>query len=91
MTKKELNRLIELDKRIQELVKEFGLLTTEVDFEVTTAQRVLEGMSYMFPTNFSHWSFGRDFEKHRTIYEHTGSGIPYEQVWNFDRPKAFLV
>lgn len=91
MRKKDLERLIALEKRIKEIAEEAGLLTTEVDFEVTTAQRVLEGMAYGFPINFSHWTFGRDFEKYRTIYEHTGSGIPYEQVWNFDKPKAFLV
>src|SRR3989344_6453104 len=91
MTKKELERLIEIEGRVKEIAEEYGLITTEIDFELTTAQRVLEGMSYMFPVNYSHWSFGRDFEKNRTIYEHTGSGIPYEQVWNFERPKAFLV
>lgn len=91
MKKQEVERLIKLEERIKEIAEEEGLLTTEIDFEVTTAQRVLEGMAYKFPINFSHWTFGRDYEKYRTIYEHTGAGIPYEQVWNFDRPKAFLV
>lgn len=91
MNKKEVARLIEIESRIKEIAEEWGLLTTEIMFEITTAQRVLEGMSYGFPINFSHWTFGRDYEKHRTIYEHTGAGIPYEQVWNFDKPKAFLV
>ncbi|MDP3697283.1 MAG: SpoVR family protein [Candidatus Taylorbacteria bacterium] len=91
MTKKELERLAEIEKRVEEYFKEWGLLTTEITFEVTTSQRVLEGMSYMFPTNFSHWTFGRDYERHRTIYEHTGGGIPYEQIWNFNKPRAFLV
>lgn len=91
MTGQELKRLILLEARIKEIAEEYGLLTTEIDFEVTTAQRVLEGMSYMFPVNFSHWTFGRDYDKQRTIYDHTGTGIPYEQVWNFERPKALLV
>ncbi|OGN03593.1 MAG: hypothetical protein A2651_03800 [Candidatus Yanofskybacteria bacterium RIFCSPHIGHO2_01_FULL_42_12] len=91
MTKKELDRLTEIEKRVKEIAVEFGLLTTDIIFEVVPAQRVLEGMSYMFPVNFSHWTFGRDYDKNRTIYEHTGHGIPYEQVWNFDVPRAFLV
>jgi len=91
MRTQEIERLIKIEKRIKEIAEEFGLLTAEITFEITTAQRVLEGMSYGFPVNFSHWTFGRDFEKYRTIYEHTGAGIPYEQVWNFDKPKAFLV
>lgn len=91
MTDKELNRLRELDVRIREIAEEFGLLTTDINFEVVPAMRVIEGMAYSFPTNFAHWSHGRDYDKHRTIYEHTGRGIPYEQIWNFERPRAFLV
>lgn len=91
MTKKEFERLVEIEKRTEQYFKEWGLLTTEILFEVTTSQRVLEGMAYMFPINFSHWTFGRNYERHRTIYEHSGGGIPYEQVWNFKKPRAFLV
>ncbi len=91
MNKKDLKRIIELEKRIGQLAKEYGLLATDTIFEIVPAQKVLEGMAYMFPTNFSHWTFGRDYEKYRTIYEHTGEGIPYEQVWNFDIPRALLV
>ena len=87
----ELERLRTLEVRIREIAEGMGLRTTDIVFEVVPAQRVLEGMSYHFPTNFSHWSFGRDYERNRTIYEHTGHGIPYEQVWNFKVPKAFLV
>jgi len=91
MKQSELDRLRQLEDRIRDIAEAMGLLTTDTIFEVVPAQRVLEAMSYNFPTNFSHWSFGRDFERNRTIYEHTGQGIPYEQVWNFDTPKAFLV
>ena len=91
MDKKELERLIFLEQRIAEIVSEFGLLTTEIDFEVVPSQRVLEGMSYSFPKNFSHWTFGRDYDRNRTIFERTGQGIPYEQVWNFERPRALIV
>ncbi len=87
----DLQRLQKIEARIHEIAVDMELLTTETTFEVVPAQRVLEGMSYHFPTNFSHWSFGRDYERNRTIYEHTGQGIPYEQVWNFNVPKAFLV
>ena len=91
MNKSELDRLISLEKRIKEICQTFGLLTTDIDFEIVPAQKMLEGLAYMFPTNYSHWSFGRDYERFRTIYEHTGQGIPYEQVWNFDHPRALIV
>lgn len=91
MKQADLDRLLRIEVRIREIAESMGLLTTDIMFEVVPTQRVLEGMSYRFPANFSHWSFGRDYERNRTIYEHTGQGIPYEQVWNFDSPKAFLV
>lgn len=91
MNKQELDRLIVIEKRIKEIAIENGLLTTEIDFEVVPAQRMLESLAYHWPTNFSHWSFGRDYEKYRTIYDHTGAGIPYEQVWNFETPRALIV
>lgn len=91
MRPEELERIRKIEKRVREIFLEEGLKTTEILFEIVPSRRMLEAMSYRFPTNFSHWSFGRDFEKNRTIYEHTGGGIPYEQVWNFDVPKAYLV
>lgn len=91
MTQEELDRLMALEKRIGEIAKEEGLNITPIDFKIVSANQVIEGVAYRFPVNFSHWSFGRDYDRTRTIYEHEHKGIPYEQVWNFDRPEAFLV
>lgn len=91
MKPSEINRLRNLEKVIRRIVEEEGLATTDIIFEIASSQMILEGMAYMFPVNFHHWTFGRDYEKYRTIYEYTGRGIPYEQVWNFDPPKAFLL
>jgi len=91
MNKNDLGRLSRIETRINNIAKEYSLLTTEIDFEIVPARRMLEAMSYWFPVNFSHWVFGRDFDKNRTIYEYTGQGIPYEQVWNFEKPRALLV
>lgn len=91
MNEQEIKRLEAIEKRVKEIFQEEELNITDVLFEIVPAQKVLEGRSYMFPVNFSHWSFGRDYERNRTIYEHTGGGIPYEQVWNFDVPKAYMV
>jgi stage V sporulation protein R len=91
MTKDEIKRMNMLEKRIKEIAEEEGLITTNIIFEVVSAHRMIEGMAYNFPTNFSHWTFGAEYDRLRTIYDHSGSGIPYEVVWNFDVPKAFLV
>jgi len=91
MTEKELKRMESLEARIKEIAEEEGLHTTDIMFEVVPARRMIEAMAYHFPTNFSHWTFGRDYDRTRTIYDHTGTGIPYEVVWNFETPRAFLV
>jgi stage V sporulation protein R len=51
---------------------------------------MLEILAYRFPVNFSHWSFGRDYEKEKTQYEY-GYGIPYEVVLNSNPSRAYLM
>ncbi|MBI3632570.1 MAG: SpoVR family protein [Candidatus Vogelbacteria bacterium] len=91
MNHNDIERLKLIDKRVREIIKENNLLTTETDFEIVEPERMIEAMAYRFPSNFSHWSHGRDYDRLKTIYDNTGSGIPYEVVWNFERPRAYLV
>lgn len=91
MNNKDVKRLEEIEIRVREIAEENGLITTDILFELVSPSRMIEAMAYNFPTNFSHWSHGRDYDRQRTIYDHTGAGIPYEVVWNFDNPRAFLV
>ncbi len=87
----DLARLERIDQRIREILEEWGLNITPVDFEIVPTQRMFEVMAYGLPVNFKHWSHGRDYERMRTIYEHSGSGLPYEMVLNTSPPKAFLM
>lgn len=91
MNREQIKRLNEIEMEIKRIAQEMGLTTTETEFEVVTSRKMIESMAYRFTTNFSHWSFGRDYDKQKTIYEHHGAGIPYETVWNSIPPKAFLV
>jgi stage V sporulation protein R len=86
----ELKRLHNLDEKIQEIARKFGLDFFPQEFDVISAQKMLEIMAYRFPVNFSHWSFGRDYEIEKTKYEH-GFGIPYEVVLNSDPSRAYLM
>jgi len=86
----ELKRLIEFDERIQEIAGEFGLDFFPQEFDVVSSQKMLEILAYHFPVNFSHWSFGRDYEKEKTKHEY-GFGIPYELVLNSNPSRAYLM
>jgi stage V sporulation protein R len=83
-------RLVKADNHIQKIVQEYGLDCFPQEFDVIPATKMLEIMSYRLPVNYSHWSFGRDFERERTQYEYTG-GIPYEVVLNANPSRAFLM
>ncbi len=86
----DMRRLVRADEYIQKIVLEFGLDCFPQEFDVIPAQKMLEIMSYHLPVNYSHWSFGRDYEKQRTQYEYMG-GIPYEVVLNSNPSRAFLM
>ena len=83
-----IKRLVKADAHIQKIVQEYGLDCFPQEFDVIPAQKMLEIMSYNLPVNYSHWSFGRDYEKQRTQYEYSG-GIPYEVVGGSDRDLSF--
>ena len=76
MNQQQINRLNELNKMIKEIAEEMGLTVKEVEFEIVPARNMIEAISYHFPTNFSHWSFGKEYEKKKTIYEHSMGGFP---------------
>jgi stage V sporulation protein R len=91
MNRKQIDRLNNIEKKIRKIAEEMGLSTTDTEFEIVSSRKMIESIAYRFTSNFSHWSFGRDYDKQKTLYEHQGAGIPYETVWNSIPPKAFLV
>ncbi len=86
----ELKRLAEFDEIIQRIAREFGLDFFPQEFDIIPAQKMLEIMAYHFPVNFSHWSFGRDYEMEKTKFEY-GYSIPYEVVLNSNPSRAYLI
>ncbi|HEB31426.1 MAG TPA: hypothetical protein ENI15_11215 [Spirochaetes bacterium] len=86
----DLNRLNEADGLIQGIARDFGLDFMPQEFDVVPAQKMLEIMAYRLPVNFSHWSFGRDYEIERTKHEH-GYAVPYEVVFNSDPCRAYIM
>lgn len=88
--KPDIQRIRWFDQKIQEIAVELGLDVFPQEFDVVPAQKMLEILAYRFPVNFSHWSFGRDYEQLRTRYEH-GMGIPYEVVLNANPSRAYIM
>lgn len=92
MNRKDVARFERLDERIARILGDRGFLCTkDILWNVEPWERMVEAISYGFPTNYSSIFFGRDFDLAKTRYEITGEGLPYEVVWNFpDIPIALL-
>lgn len=87
-----LDELIEWDEKIRELVDAFGLDCFEQEFEVCDHEQMLGYMAYHgMPAHYPHWSFGKSFERQKTMYDVQVSGLPYEMVINSDPSVAYLM
>jgi len=87
-----LDELREWDDRIVELVDAFGLECYAQEFEICDHNDMLGYMAYSgMPSQYPHWSFGKSFEKQKTLYDHGVSGLPYEMVINSDPSLAYLM
>lgn len=85
--KKELEKWIEI---IKEKADEYGLDCYDTHFEVVPDHIIYELGSYSLPARFSHWTFGRDYHRQKTMYEY-GMAKIYEIVFNTDPCQAFLM
>jgi stage V sporulation protein R len=80
------------DARIREKVREFGLDCYPQEFELCDHTQMLGYMAYSgMPSHYPHWSYGKAYEKLKTLYDHGVSGLPYEMVINSDPALAYLM
>ncbi|OUR80253.1 stage V sporulation protein R [Alphaproteobacteria bacterium 46_93_T64] len=68
---------------IYEKVEEYGLNCYPQEFEICDHVQMLGMMTYHgMPSHYPHWSFGKSFERTKTMYDYGVQGIPYEMVIN---------
>lgn len=80
------------DERIREKIAKFGLDTYPQEFEVCDQNEMLGAMAYSgMPSRYPHWSYGKSFEKLKTMYDYGVSGLPYEMVINSNPSLAYLM
>jgi stage V sporulation protein R len=80
------------DARIREKVVEFGLDCYPQEFELCDHNQMLGYMAYSgMPSHYPHWSYGKAYEKLKTMYDHGASGLPYEMVINSNPALAYLM
>jgi len=84
---KQLERAIE---EITEIAKGFGLDFYPMRYEICPADIIYTFGAYGMPTRFSHWSFGKNFQRMKMQYD-LGLSKIYELVINSNPCYAFLL
>ncbi|MBI2210583.1 MAG: SpoVR family protein [Deltaproteobacteria bacterium] len=80
------------NERIQALARDFGLDPCPQEFEICDQEQMLGYMVYSgMPSHYPHWSYGKNYEKLKTLYNYGVSGLPYEMVINSDPSIAYLM
>jgi stage V sporulation protein R len=88
----DLEELRRYDERIVELATSYGLDCFDQAFEVCDHDEMIGYMSYSgMPSHYPHWSYGKAFERLKTLYDHGVQGLPYEMVINSDPALAYLM
>ncbi|WP_143318309.1 SpoVR family protein [Clostridium sp. HBUAS56017] len=87
-----LNDLMKWNEKIEEKVIELGLDFYPQEFEIIGFNEMLGYEAYLgMPSRYPHWSFGKSYEKNKTLYSFNLTGLPYEMVINSDPCLAYLM
>lgn len=88
----EVDDLRRWDAAIREQAAAEGLDWFPQEFELCNHLHMLGFMAYSgMPAHYPHWSFGKAYERQKTLYDHGASGLPYEMVINTNPAIAYLM
>ena len=87
-----INELYRYNEKIEKIVDEIGLDCYTQEFEVISFEDMLCYEAYVgMPSHYSHWSYGKSYDRLKTEYKYNLSGLPYEMVINSDPCIAYLM
>ncbi|WP_027623293.1 SpoVR family protein [Clostridium lundense] len=80
------------NEKIEEIAKDFGLDYYPQEFEIIDYNDMLAYEVYLgMPARYPHWSFGKAYDRLKTLYQYNLTGLPYEMVINSDPCIAYLM
>ena len=78
-----IDELNKWDHEICELSKDNNLDWFPISYEICDYYEMIGHMSYHgLPSHYSHWSYGKSFEKTHSLYNRGLQGLPYELIIN---------
>ncbi|MCC5911807.1 MAG: SpoVR family protein [Clostridiaceae bacterium] len=80
------------NEKIEKIVEEEGLSCYPQEFEICNHEDMLCYEAYVgMPAHYPHWSYGKAYEKSKTLYSYNLKGLPYEMVINSNPCIAYLM
>lgn len=87
-----IKELQEWNERIEIIAHEFGLDYYDQEFEICSFDDMIGYETYIgMPSHYPHWSFGKAYEKTKTLHKYNLTGLPYEMVINSNPCIAYLM
>lgn len=88
----DLRDLEEWEARISALAQEMGMNCYPQEFDICDHNQMLDYIAYSgMPAHYPHWSYGKAYERQKTLYDHGLVGLPYEMVINANPSLAYLM
>lgn len=92
MTEFSLTELQDWNEKIEKIVQEVGLNYYEQEFEICSYEDMIGYETYIgMPSHYPHWSYGKNYERTKTLHKYNLTGLPYEMVINSDPCLAYLM
>ncbi|MDY6228200.1 MAG: SpoVR family protein [Clostridium sp.] len=87
-----LKTLEEWNEIIESRARELGLNFYPQEFEIIGFNEMLGYEAYLgMPSKYPHWSYGKAYDKNKTLYSLNMTGLPYEMVINSDPCLGYLM
>lgn len=87
-----IKELMEWNEEIEKIASDFGLNYYEQEFEIVSYEDMLSYEAYIgMPSRYPHWSFGKAYERNKTLYKYNLTGLPYEMVINSNPCLGYLM
>ena len=92
MTDYSIKELEHWNERIEKIARDFGLDYYEQEFEIVSYEDMICYEAYIgMPSHYPHWSYGKTYERTKTLNRYNLTGLPYEMVINSDPCIAYLM
>ena len=80
------------NERIEKLARDCGLDYYNQEFEIINYEDMIGYESYIgMPSHYPHWSYGKSYERIKTLHKYNLTGLPYEMVINSNPCIAYLM